>query len=150
VKDRAETAVSCFNDGFSCSQAILSTYAGDFGLDRDTALRIGEGFVGGIACLGGTCGSVIGAIMVIGLRYGRTRVGDRKAQATTVRAVREFVRRFEARNGTTTCNELLGCKIDTPEKENRAKKKGLFSTICPKTVRDAVEILEELLADQRG
>lgn len=146
---KVERAVCNFNEGFSCSQALLSTYGPDLGLDRETALKLAEGFGGGIACLGGTCGVVTGAVMVIGLKYGRTRVEDRKAQAATVLAVREFVCRFEARNATTTCKELLGCEIDTPEKENQAKRKGLFSTICPKVVRDAAEILEELLADTR-
>jgi len=141
----ADRAVAVFKKGFSCSQAILSTYGPDLGLDRETALRVSEGFVGGIACLGGTCGAVTGAVMVLGLRYGRTQADDRKALAKTVRSVREFVRCFEERNGTSACSELLGCKIDTPEREQEAGRRGLFSSVCPKAVRDAAEILEKLL-----
>jgi len=33
-----ERAVSCFKKGFSCSQAVFSTYAEHSGLDPDTAL----------------------------------------------------------------------------------------------------------------
>jgi hypothetical protein len=32
-------AAACFREGFNCSQAILSTWGGEFGLERETALR---------------------------------------------------------------------------------------------------------------
>jgi hypothetical protein len=32
--DRVEKAVACFRDGFTCSQAILSTYGSELGLER--------------------------------------------------------------------------------------------------------------------
>jgi len=67
---RVEEAVSCFADGFSCSQSIVSTYGTEFGVDREKALKISTGFGGGMGRLGGTCGAVTGAIMVIGLKYG--------------------------------------------------------------------------------
>ena len=43
------------------------------------------------------------------------------------------------------CRELLGCDLTTPEGMKEAKDKGLFSTICPRMMQDAVEILEEML-----
>ena len=39
MSEKVEAAVACFREGFSCSQAILSTYGDDFGLPRETALR---------------------------------------------------------------------------------------------------------------
>jgi len=146
--NRVEQSVSLFEQGFSCSQAILSTYGPGLGMERDIALKSAEGFVGGIACLGHTCGAVVGAIMVIGLKHGRTDARDRKAQARTTRTVRKFLRRFEDRNRTTMCRALLGCSIDTPTREKAAKVRGLFSDVCPRAVRDAAEILEELLGDE--
>ena len=140
-----EQAVSCFREGFACSQAILSTYGEEFGLDRNTALKIADGFAGGMAGMGRTCGAVVGSIMVIGLKHGRTKASDKQAKAKTVDLVREFVKRFESRNKSTVCKEMLGCEIDTPVKVGMARIKGLFSTVCPKVVRDAAEILEEIL-----
>jgi hypothetical protein len=40
---------------------------------------------------------------------------------------------------------LDSCDIGTPEGHEAAKEKGLFTTTCPKFVRDAAEILEEML-----
>jgi C_GCAxxG_C_C family probable redox protein len=80
---RADKAVALFREGYSCSQAVLAVFAQDFSLDRDTANRISQGFGGGIAHSDGICGAVSGAIMVIGLRYGRTRADDIVAKEKT-------------------------------------------------------------------
>jgi len=44
-------------------------YGGRSGLDRETALKVAGAFGAGMARTGGTCGSVTGALMVIGLKY---------------------------------------------------------------------------------
>jgi C_GCAxxG_C_C family probable redox protein len=145
--NKVEEAVECFGQGFACSQAILATYGGPLGLDRDQALRLAEGFAGGMAGLGETCGAVSGALLVLGLKFGRTRPDDVDAKMATNRRVREFVRQYEARHGSVKCRDLLGCSIDTPEKLQSARDRKLFTTICPGLVRDAAEILEPLLGE---
>ena len=64
----AEKAVTTFTNGYSCSQAVVSAYAEQFGLDHDTALRIAGGFGGGMGRRGEVCGALTGAFMVIGLK----------------------------------------------------------------------------------
>jgi hypothetical protein len=60
--------------------------------------------------------------------------------------VQEFTDRFKAQNGSLTCRDLLGCDISTPDGHQVAKEKSLFTTVCPKLVKDAVEVLGEMLA----
>ena len=139
-----DTAVSRFAEGFNCSQAVLSAFAGDFGLDDATALKITSGFGGGMGRLADTCGAVTGAFMVLGLRYGQAS-SDRDAKEVIYARVREFADRFKARNGSVACRDLLGCDIGTPEGFRHAKDEKLLTTLCPKFVRDACEILEEML-----
>ncbi len=141
---RVEQAVGLFNQGFACSQAILAAYGEEFGLDRDLALKLGDGFAGGIAGTGEICGAATGAIMVIGLRHGRTRASHRAAKAKTRDVVREFLSRFESRCHSTLCRGILGVDIDTPDGSAAARAQGLFKAICPEAVRAAAEILEEL------
>jgi C_GCAxxG_C_C family probable redox protein len=71
---KADEAVSLFNQGFNCAQAVLSVFAPDFGLNLDMARRISQGFGAGIGRTDNICGSLSGAIMVIGLRYGGLRL----------------------------------------------------------------------------
>ena len=143
--NKIESAVDCFKQGFTCGQAMLSVYGEEFGLDRELAFKIACAFGGGIARMGKTCGAVSGAFMVIGLKYGRTRVEDKEAREKTYELVNEFVKRFESRNGSIVCKDLLGVDIGTPEGSSIAREKNLFLTMCPEFVKDAAEIVEEII-----
>ena len=143
--NKVDQAVSYFKNGNTCSQAVFSTYATEFGVDEAIALKIACPFGGGMSRMGKTCGAVTGAFMVLGLKYGRINVEDELAREKTYNLVIEFVNRFKSRNNTIECEELIGCSIDTPEKLEIAKEKGIFENICPQFVKDAAEILEEIL-----
>jgi len=142
---KSKQAVKRFKKGFNCSQAVLSIYSEQFGLDCEKAFKVATGFGSGMR-MGGTCGAVSGAFMVLGLKYGNTTAKDKAGKAKTYKKVEEYTNRFKARNDSVTCRELLGCDLSTPEGTKEAKDKGLFSSICPRMVQDAVEILEEMLA----
>ena len=141
----ADEAVALFQQGFSCSQAVLAVFAEDFGLDRDTALRISQGFGAGIAYTDDICGAVSGAIMVIGLRYGRIKADDIAAKEKTYTVVSEFLREFEKRNGSVTCTGLLGYNLSDTEQVAEVKKRKVVMARCPAFVRDAVVIVEKLV-----
>ena len=143
--DRVKRAVSCFEEGFSCSQAMLSTYGQQFGLARELALKVAGAFGGGMARLGQTCGAVKGALMVIGLQLGKTNAEDNETKEACYDLVLEFVNQFEARNGSTVCRELLGYDLSIPEERTYAIENGLFTTLCPKLVQDAAEIIEQII-----
>jgi len=138
-------AVSCFIDGFSCSQAILSTYGPQFGISHEIAFKISKPFGGGIGRMGKICGAVTGALMVIGLKYGNVKIDDNEAKEKTYDLVNEFVKRFEDHNSTIKCKKLIKCDISTPEGLEYAKNKNLFGNICSKLVQNAAEILEQIL-----
>jgi len=72
---KAEDAVALFQQGFNCTQSILSVFAADFGLDRHKARRISQGFGAGMGRTDNICGSLSAAIMLIG--YG-TAAYDRR------------------------------------------------------------------------
>jgi C_GCAxxG_C_C family probable redox protein len=143
--DRVELAVSLFQKGFSCSQALLAAYGDCFGLEREVALRIAAGFGGGMGRMAETCGAVTGAFMLIGLKYGGKDAEDRQAKEKTHKAVREFAKRFITCHESLVCRELLGCDISTPDGSRVAKEKKLATTICPELVKSAAQIFEEML-----
>ena len=139
--NKIKQAVSCFESGMSCSQAILSTYGDGLGIDKAVALRISAPFGGGMARMGETCGAVTGAFMALGLKYAT----DRNAKERLYCLVNEFATKFKSRNKSLICKELLGYDMCTPEGMNTIKEKGLVKSLCPKLVQDAAEILEEML-----
>jgi C_GCAxxG_C_C family probable redox protein len=124
---------------------VLSTYGPRSGLDRETALKVAGAFGGGMGRLGETCGAVTGALMVIGLKHGKTRDDDDASRERTYELVHEFTARFRDRNGSILCRELLGHDLNTPEGREAAADQQLFLVLCPRFVRDAAEILEEMV-----
>ena len=139
-----DVALSRLAEGFNCSQAVFSSYAD--GIDEETALKIASGFGGGMGRMAGTCGAVTGAFMVLGLRFGGI-TPDQEAKERIYEEVREFANRFKARNGSLLRRDLLNLRREAPPKDTKPlRESGLFATSCPKYLRDAAEILEEMLA----
>ncbi len=141
---KVEQAVSYFQEGFNCSQSILASYCIEFGLNESIALKLATGFGGGIGRLGKTCGAVSGALMVIGLKYGRDKIEDNASKEKTYTLVQKFINKFIKLNKSISCNELLDCDINTLEGLSSAKEKNVFSTLCPDFVRTSAEIIEKL------
>jgi C_GCAxxG_C_C family probable redox protein len=140
----ADSAAARFSDGFNCAQSVLLPFAGTRRLSRTSAMRLASPFGAGIGRLGGTCGTVTGAIMALGLRHGHTKATDLQGKEEAYRLAREIVHRFVERNGSITCKDLIGCDLGTPEGAQLAKERDFHHTRCPKLVRDAVEILIEV------
>jgi len=142
---KQDEANACFMGGFTCSAAVFSTFAPELGLDAGTAKKIACGFGAGILKTGNICGAVSGAILVIGLKYGKDTPKDNAATDKTRALVREFIREFTAQHGSINCTELLGYNLNVPEEYEQARNSTLFVTRCPVFVRDAVAILEKMV-----
>jgi C_GCAxxG_C_C family probable redox protein len=150
MSSNADKAEAMFLEGYNCAQSVLGCCGERFGLDRQTALRMGEAFGGGMGRMGLTCGAVTGALMAIGLKHAKLTPDDHRSREKSIQLVRRFRQAFEARHGSISCRELLGCDISTPDGYQQAVEKKLFREVCPKLVRDAAEIVEQLLSTGEG
>jgi C_GCAxxG_C_C family probable redox protein len=130
---KSDEALASFRNGFTCSSAVFSAFSDELGLDSDTAKKIACGFGAGISKTGNICGAVSGAIMVIGLKYGKTTQGDDAATEKT------------RHHGSVCCTELLGYNLGKPDEYEKARDCRLFVTKCPELVGDAAAILEKIL-----
>jgi hypothetical protein len=74
-----------------------------------------------------------------------TQAKDEAAREKTYKLAQEFAKRFKDRHNSLVCRELLGYDLSTSEGRKAAHDKGLFTTLCPQLVRDAVEILDQML-----
>ena len=146
-KDVASLAVSRFEQGYSCSQAVFSSLAEQRGVDRDLALRIAAGLGGGVARTAGTCGCITGGILAIGLAQPSVSPEENKTQKDkTYETGQQFMRKFAEQHGSTNCRDLLGCDISTAEGLQQARQDGLFKTRCSQYVRDSVELVQSILS----
>ncbi|MBF0121401.1 MAG: C_GCAxxG_C_C family protein [Desulfobacterales bacterium] len=142
--NNAIKAVDLFKNGYACSQAILSTYGRDFGLNQDLAVKISAGFAGGMR-MGELCGAVTASFMVLGLAFCTNECTKPIGRSNIYTSVKIFTDKFRVRNGSVVCRELLGCDISTSEGMKIAQEKNLFKTTCVEMVQDASEILDEML-----
>jgi C_GCAxxG_C_C family probable redox protein len=142
---RDEDALDSFRKGFTCSSVVFSVFSEEMGLDQDTARKIGCGFGAGISRTGNICGAVSGAIMVIGLKYGKIREGDDASTNKTRALVRQFIKEFTKIHGSIQCTDLLGFDLSNPDEFEQARSEKLFTTKCPELVQDSVKILKNLI-----
>ncbi len=145
MSNRIEKAEHRFEEGCSCSQSVFSAFAEDLGLDPDKALKIASSFGGGMAHLGETCGVVTGALMALGLKYGKSRAMTSDEKNFIDSKVHKFIQEFKSKHSSITCKELLGYDISIPEQRQECIAKQLTKKECPKFVKTSAEILEKLI-----
>ena len=83
----------------NCCQAVLVAFADKLGKNEDELLRLGSGFGSGMATMEGTCGALVGAIMVSSLL-------SPKGEARNYS--RAIMSRFKELCGATICRDLKG------------------------------------------
>jgi C_GCAxxG_C_C family probable redox protein len=104
-------------------------------------------FGAGMGYMGEACGAVTGAFMVLGLKYGQNDEQDKYSKASNYLLVKDFASRFRKLNGSINCKELLQYDLSDEGQLNTARQTDVFTTKCPKYVKDAVELLEEIIAE---
>lgn len=143
--DRVEKALQIFSQRFNCSQALFVAFREPDRIDEESALKLGTMFGAGVACTGGACGAVTGALMAISLKHGRGDVASVDAKTKTYAMGRQFMDEFKKENGSCICEELLGMNIGIPENMAKAQAMGLFETKCYQLVGSAARILDRTL-----
>jgi len=147
---KAEKAVEYFKNDFNCSQAVFTVFGPYYGLTENECMKIACAFGGGMGRQQLTCGAVTGALMVIGLKYGKGLSDPEEKKRFTYSVSKEFFSEFINLNGSTNCRELLeGLDMNNPEDFNIIKERGLFDIRCEKYVADAVKIIEKIFNEKK-
>jgi C_GCAxxG_C_C family probable redox protein len=110
-----QLAAESFWKGFHCSEAVLIAMAGYIGVTSELIPKIATGFGGGIASSGSVCGALVGGVMAIGIKYGRSEVIQIKADQKTKNLARQFTRQFEKIAGSTLGYDITQCDFNTLE-----------------------------------
>ncbi len=131
--ERAGRARDFFlTDSNNCAQSIIRAF---MDLDEDTEAAIiplSWGLGGGLAGQGHICGTIVGAVMVLGAKLRHER-NLPFAEASEV--IQKLIEEFQAKNGSMQCREIVG----EMEMEN-------FVQICRPMVYDTSLMIEEFLA----
>ena len=98
--EKQELAVQLKHNGCNCCQAVLCAFADESGMPESQLRQLGAGFGAGMGCMEATCGALVGAQMLLGLKKysGKPVTAD----------ARMLFRAFEEKCGGTICKDLKG------------------------------------------
>ena len=138
TQEYGEKAVAYFMTGMNCSQAVFLAFAGDFGLDEATAAKISSGLGGGVGRMREVCGTVTGATLVLGMKYGPDK-------AAVYPVTQKFCELFKNEMGSIVCRELLSGTGATAGGAPEARTKEYYrKRPCAELVRFAAETVAKL------
>jgi C_GCAxxG_C_C family probable redox protein len=126
ASDRGEKARQNFLSGYNCAQSVVLAFDDvlrEHGLEPRTVARMASPFGGGMGRLREVCGTVSGALMVLGLVEGYDEAKAYKAKKELYATVQRLAGEFREQNGSIVCRELLGLGAgpDVPVPEKRTE-----------------------------
>lgn len=137
IEDRVKKAYDLHHSGYNCAQAVVGAYIDLFNMDMDQAMTIAYGFGGGVGMTREICGTLTGAAMLLGLKYGKGEA-DLKQKKFVNEKVAALCKEYEQSHGSVVCGELLGLR-ETDKEVNR--------TTCDELIMEVVRLLEKYLID---
>lgn len=148
--DKPTKAIEYFRNKFNCSQSVLATFGPECGLSDDDCFKIATAFGGGMGRQQHICGAITGALMVLGLKYGKGLNDPEEKKKYTYQLTKEFFDEFKRFNGSENCLELLdGLDMNDPVDNRKIVERNYFEIRCEKYVSDAVNILSKMLEQKQ-
>ena len=146
--NRKNDAVNYFYEGYNCSQSVVLAFKELLPIDEKTLLEMSSSFGGGISRLRETCGAVSGMAIILGLLYGYSDPESHEKKTEHYARVQDVILKFEERNHSLVCRELLNLQDKHSTPTPAARTKDYYNNRpCPKLIGDAVEILEEYIKE---
>jgi C_GCAxxG_C_C family probable redox protein len=135
-------------EGFLCSEAVLLALSESMGVESEFIPRIATGFAAGVARTGNVCGALSGAIMGLGLRYGRdaptTEPGRRPYWFS-----RRLAEAFEEAYGSVTCPGILDLDLNDPDDYRIYTEEDIWATKCREVIKTATGLAYDTLQDEK-
>jgi len=146
--NHVQKARDLFLSGCSCSQAVFGAFANEFGIDQDTALRLASSFGGGLGGMRETCGAVSGMLMVAGMKWGYSDIGDLDIKTAHYARTRALIDSFKAEHNTIVCRELLSALDELKQNPSARTAEYYKQRPCVLFVETAARLIEEMDADK--
>lgn len=144
-----QTARDRFGE-FFCAESVFASLAEGLGVSSPLIPKIATPLCSGVSRTGSVCGAVSGALLGLGLVFGRENppadAESREQLDICYAHAQEFLERFKARFGQTTCLGLTGCDFSTPEGMASFREQGLI-THCYDFVEFAARTAAEIIAE---
>lgn len=147
IEERIKIAVSYFESGHNCAQAVFLAYCDILGMDANIAKKMTVSFGGGIGRMRETCGAINAIAMLTGFKYPVPDTKDQEARTRNYTMVQKATNIFKKNHGTILCRELLEAhtSIDTNPVPSIRDNEYYSKRPCIKIVAEAAEIAGKML-----
>ena len=134
-----------------CAQSSFLALSEQFGLGNSEMVKALSP-IPGIAERGETCGAVSGALLALGLVFGKSSITDWQGYRESLEPANEFCDRFEQELGSLRCKDIVisefGMELDLRAEDDLKKFQEAGAThTCSKVVRTAVRIAADLILE---
>lgn len=143
-----DKALGYADKGFLCVEAVFMTLADLHGTDSELIPKVATGFAAGIARTSNICGAVSGAILGLGLWYGRNEPVEGKRKVYWYS--RKFMEEWKKKHFSTSCGELLGVDLDTSEGNDEFYKEDMWEKKCKRYISEAVDLAYDILEENHS
>lgn len=143
-----ERAEANFRKGYNCAQAVYLAWAEEMGMSEDEAVKLVCALGGGMGRLREVCGTVSGALMVLGALEGYSDPTDHAAKRRLYELEQRFAAKFREKSGSIICRELLGLSAGPSAPTPEARTAEYYEKRpCPLLCKQAADLLDELLSE---
>jgi C_GCAxxG_C_C family probable redox protein len=146
--ETANLATSKADEGWLCSEAVLQALAEALSISSEWIPRVATGFAAGMGRSGEVCGAVSGAVLGLGLRFGRNTLEETPGDTRPHWYATELVKEMNERHGSVTCAGILGLDLKDPEDMKRYYELDHWNTTCCSLIREATFLAYEII--QKG
>lgn len=145
---RSERAMNNFEAGYNCTQSVVLAFSDLLDMEEGQLALAVSAFGGGMGRLREVCGSVSGMFFVLGMLQGYHEPGDYEGKKQLYGKVQELARRYEEKNGSIVCRELLGLDHKRDESVPEARTKEYYrKRPCRELIGCAARILDEFIKE---
>lgn len=155
TENHSPKARELFESGYNCAQSVFCAFDDVTGMDREQSAKLSSSFGGGMGRLREVCGTVSAAFLVLGAVEGYADPKDPEAKKRHYALVREFAARFQDKEGSIICRELLAkSAVDkrqiTPGGDPEERTAEYYrKRPCPGLCALSAQILDEMLSEAK-
>ena len=145
-EETVQRAMMYVDEGFLCVEAVLKALSDLKGLDLEYIPGIASGMAAGVARTSQICGAVTGAILGLGLWFGRNKpvTSERRPYWYS----RLFIDCWNMVHHNTNCTGLLDVDLDTSEGYSKFEEENMWENKCKRFIREAVELAYDTLVEE--
>ncbi len=126
---------------------MATAVSGFFGVGEGWLPRVATCFGAGLGRRGEMCGALAGALIAVGLRYGRREGEGDEAKERSYERAAYVVGAFRERFGTILCRELIDLDLGDPDERETYQQKNIRDKFCVDYVTAAVKVAYEAIVE---